>query len=114
MDIREVEIGNVVILRLKPQTGIEDDIVGKLVMGSSDMITLENPQLIVVEKGESGRVQVGLASFVPFYAQDKQASFWPSDVFQVFAPQTRLLNEYNAYIGSGIIVPDSKIVTPEK
>ena len=69
--------------------------------------TFKNPALLVPH----GQGQLGLAPWMP-YAEPQGIDIPQDHVSFLVVPLTDLINEYNQAFGSGIIVPDKNLSTP--
>ena len=53
--------------------------------------------------------QLGFQPWIP-YAEDKEITFKEQHIVVVLTPDTKLQNEYNRVYGSGLLVPEEKII----
>ena len=53
--------------------------------------------------------QLGFQPWIP-YAEDKEITFKEQHIVVVLTPDNKLQNEYNRVYGSGLLVPEDKIV----
>ena len=53
--------------------------------------------------------QLGFQPWIP-YAEDKEITFKEQHIVVVLTPDTKLQNEYNRVFGSGLLVPEEKII----
>jgi len=73
------------------------------------LLVLSKPlQIMMVPNGQN-QFGIGLAPYCP-YAKDSIVPIRSGAVISIFDPETEMLNEYNSRLGSGIIVPESKII----
>ena len=56
-----------------------------------------------------GKDQLGFQPWIP-YAEDKEITFKEQHIVVVLTPDTKLQNEYNRVFGSGLLVPEEKII----
>ena len=56
-----------------------------------------------------GKDQLGFQPWIP-YAEDKEITFKEQHIVVVVTPDTKLQNEYNRVFGSGLLVPEEKII----
>ena len=67
--------------------------------------TIHNPVVMV----PLGKDQLGFQPWIP-YAEDKEITFKEQHIVVVLTPDTKLQNEYNRVFGSGLLVPEEKII----
>ena len=67
--------------------------------------TIINPVVMV----PIAKDQLGFQPWIP-YAEDDEVSFKEEHIVVVLTPDKKLQNEYNKIYGSGLIVPDEKII----
>ena len=53
--------------------------------------------------------QLGFQPWIP-YAEDKEITFKEQHIVVVLTPDKKLQNEYNRVYGSGLLVPEEKII----
>jgi hypothetical protein len=78
----------------------------KLISGDeiiADVSEFDDGNLVVLSK------PIGLAPFCP-YAKDNIVPIRGGAIVSIFDPETGMLNEYNTRYGSGLVVPESKII----
>ena len=56
-----------------------------------------------------GKDQLGFQPWIP-YAEDKEITFKEQHIVVVLTPDAKLQNEYNRVFGSGLLVPEEKII----
>lgn len=83
-------------------------VVGELMNSHEHTIELKNAVQLVLHEAGEGRVGIGMQPFIPFAVDivtlDRgvvQVSFTPNDQIQA---------EFNRLFGSGLLLPDNKIV----
>ena len=56
-----------------------------------------------------GKDQLGFQPWIP-YSEDEEITFKEQHIVVVLTPDTKLQNEYNRVYGSGLLVPEEKII----
>lgn len=56
-----------------------------------------------------GKDQLGFQPWIP-YSEDENITFKEQHIVVVLTPDTKLQNEYNRVFGSGLLVPEEKII----
>ena len=56
-----------------------------------------------------GKDQLGFQPWIP-YSDDEEMTFKEQHIVVVLTPDNKLQNEYNRVFGSGLIVPEEKII----
>ena len=56
-----------------------------------------------------GKDQLGFQPWIP-YSDDEEMTFKEQHIMVILTPDNKLQNEYNKIYGSGLIVPDEKII----
>ena len=75
-----------------------------------NLVVLSKPLLIMmVPQGQNTQFGIGLAPSCP-YAKDNIVPIPGGAVVSIFDPEVGMLNEYNTRYGSGLVVPESKII----
>lgn len=102
-------MANVKIVRLL--TG--EDVLGEIVADDKEVVVLKNPVRIMVmpSKTDPKQPTVGFAPFCE-WAVDKQVTLNKSLVLTLLTPVVEFVNQYNTTFGSGVVVPDSKLIIP--
>lgn len=102
-------MANVKIVRLL--TG--EDVLGEIVADDKEVVILKNPVRIMVMPSRTDPKQptVGFAPFCE-WAVDKQVTINKSLVVTLLTPVVEFVNQYNTTFGSGVVVPDSKLIIP--
>ena len=67
--------------------------------------TVTNPVVMI----PVAKDQLGFQPWIP-YAEDEQVPLKEEHIVVVLTPDKKLENEYNRVYGSGLIVPDEKII----
>ena len=67
--------------------------------------TITNPVVMI----PVAKDQLGFQPWIP-YAEDKEITFKEQHIVVVLTPDTKLQNEYNRVFGSGLLVPEEKII----
>lgn len=73
------------------------------------LVILKKPLLIMMVPNQNNQFGIGLAPFCP-YAQGEVIPIRAGAVVSIFDPDNGMKNEYNTRFGTGIIVPESKII----
>jgi len=56
-----------------------------------------------------GKDQLGFQPWIP-YSEDEEMTFKEQHIVVVLTPDNKLQNEYNRVFGSGLLVPEEKII----
>jgi len=56
-----------------------------------------------------GKDQLGFQPWIP-YSEDEEMTFNEQHIVVVLTPDNKLQNEYNRVFGSGLLVPEEKII----
>lgn len=86
-----------------------EEIIGDVKDDGGDLIVVENPAVIAVMPGEDGSMQVRLGPMSPS-TDDTRFTIDKSNVLYRVTPKSDLLNYYNQIFGSGLIMPENKII----
>jgi hypothetical protein len=99
---------NLKLLRLS--TG--EEIIGEVVNENVTKITIKNPVrvLMVPSKADPNNPTVAFAPFMQ-WSDDKELTLNANHVTVTATPITEFVNQYNSMFG-GIVVPNSKLITP--
>ena len=91
-----------------------EELIAEVVTDSGNQLTVKNALRIVVipSKTEPNAPTVGLAPYLQF-SEDKELTLNKNCVITVASPINEFVNQYNAAFG-GLVVPNSKIITPGK
>ena len=86
-----------------------DEVIADIDEGIEGLVILKKPLQIMMIPNQNNQFGIGLAPFCP-YAKDDMIPLRSGAVLSIFDPETGMLNEYNTRCGSGIVVPESKII----
>lgn len=86
-----------------------DEIIADIDEGIEGLVILKKPLQIMMIPNQNNQFGIGLAPFCP-YAKDDVIPLRSGAVLSIFEPETGMLNEYNSRYGSGLVVPESKII----
>jgi len=86
-----------------------EELIADIDEGIEGLVILKKPLLIMMVPNQSNQFGIGLAPFCP-YAQDGDIPVRSGAVISIFEPDTGMKNEYNVRFGSGIVMPESKII----
>ena len=86
-----------------------DEVIADIDEGIEGLVILKKPLQIMMIPNQNNQFGIGLAPFCP-YAKDDLIPLRSGAVLSIFEPETGMLNEYNSRYGSGIVVPESKII----
>ena len=67
--------------------------------------TVTNPVVMI----PVAKDQLGFQPWIP-YSDDEEMTFKEQHIMVILTPDNKLQNEYNKIYGSGLIVPDEKII----
>ena len=86
-----------------------EEIITKVVKEDESTFTCEKPAIIMLSPNQKvNGVQVQIGPYSAF--TDKPISLNKSSVMYIAQPNTDILNSYNKMFGSGLIVPNQKIM----
>ncbi len=86
-----------------------DEIIADIDETIQGLIILKKPLQIMMIPNQNNQFGIGLAPFCP-YAKNEVVPLREGAVITIFEPETGMLNEYNTRCGSGLVVPESKII----
>lgn len=87
-----------------------DDVLAKVISDCTNSIVVENPAAIVIQRGQDGKMAVGLSPYSPF-AENGQMTLFKSGMAGQCNVDVNLQNEWNRLFGSGIqIAPADALV----
>ena len=86
-----------------------EEIIADIDESIDGLVILKKPLLIMMVPNQTNQFGIGLAPFCP-YAQDEALPVRAGAVVSIFEPDATMRNEYNIRFGSGIVVPESKII----
>lgn len=86
-----------------------DEIIANIDEGIEGLVILKKPLQIMMIPNQNNQFGIGLAPFCP-YAKDDVIPLRSGAILSIFDPEIGMLNEYNTRHGSGIVVPESKII----
>jgi hypothetical protein len=86
-----------------------DEIIADIDETIQGLIILKKPLQIMMIPNQNNQFGIGLAPFCP-YAKNEVVPLREGAVITIFEPDTGMLNEYNTRCGSGLVVPESKII----
>lgn len=96
----------------------EAEVLGELVAEGTtpEFYRVRKPVRIVCKQArkagtEELETQLSLMPYIPFGAEDSVLLRKSLLVCEPYAPETEVVNVYNRVMGTGIVVPDTKIVT---
>ena len=89
-----------------------EELMAEVVRDGKDSLDIKNPVRIMVvpNKTDPSNPNVGLAPFMQF-SDDKELTLNRYCVITIATPLKEFVNQYNTIFG-GIVVPDTKIITP--
>jgi hypothetical protein len=99
------------IYALKLITG--EEILGEVVKTTDHSMTLKNPVGIAIVRGQNGQPNVGFSPF-PLHAEQKSDStidLSKTHIVYSYVPAQDFIDNYNQIFGSGIVLPNKKIIT---
>ena len=98
---------NIKIVRLS--TG--EEIIGEVMADTKTDLTLKNPvRILVIPTADQKNPKVGFGPFTQ-WTEDKELTLNKNCVTTVATPVADFVNQYNSVFG-GIVVPNSKLITP--
>ena len=86
-----------------------EEVIADIDESIDGLVILKKPLLIMMVPNQNNQFGIGLAPFCP-YAADGVVPVRAGAVVSIFEPDTGMKNEYNVRFGSGIVVPESKII----
>ena len=86
-----------------------EEIIADLDESIEGLVILKKPLLIMMVPNQNNQFGIGLAPFCP-YAAGGDIPVRAGAVVSIFEPDAGMKNEYNVRFGSGIVVPESKII----
>lgn len=86
-----------------------DEIIADIDETIEGLFILKKPAQIMMIPNQNNQFGIGLAPFCP-YAKDDVVPMRSGAIITVFEPDTGMLNEYNTRYGSGLVVPESKLI----
>jgi hypothetical protein len=86
-----------------------EEIIADLDETVEGLVILKKPLLIMMVPNQNNQFGIGLAPFCP-YAAGGDIPIRAGAVVSIFEPDAGMKNEYNVRFGSGIVVPESKII----
>jgi len=86
-----------------------DEVIADIDEGIEGLVILKKPLQIMMIPNQNNQFGIGLAPFCP-YAKDDMVPLRSGAILSIFEPEIGMLNEYNSRYGSGIVVPESKII----
>ena len=98
------------VVALKLVTG--EDVLGEIVINDSQGMRLKNPVGIAIVKGKDGGTNIGFSPF-PIHSEpqtDLEIGFEYSHIVYSYLPAADFIKNYKNIFGSGLIVPENKII----
>lgn len=86
-----------------------EEVIADIDENIEGLVLLKNPLLIMMVPNQNNQFGIGLAPFCS-YAQGATVPIRAGAVVSIFEPEAGMKNEYNTRFGTGIIVPESKII----
>ena len=86
-----------------------EEVIADIDESIDGLVILKKPLLIMMVPNQNNQFGIGLAPFCPYAAGDT-VPVRAGAVVSIFEPDTGMKNEYNTRYGSGIVVPESKII----
>ena len=86
-----------------------EEIIADIDESIEGLVILRKPLLIMMVPNQNNQFGIGLAPFSP-YAQSGDIPIRAGAVVSIFEPDTGMVNEYNVRFGSGIVLPECKII----
>lgn len=99
-----------IVVALKLVTG--EDVLGEIVINDASGIRLKNPVGIAVVRGKDGGTNIGFSPF-PIHSEPKtdlEVGFETSHIVYSYLPAADFIKNYENIFGSGLIVPESKLI----
>lgn len=85
-------------------------VLGDVIEETDKSILVSNLAQLVVHDAGDGRVGIGMQPFIPFAKGNITLS--NSQLLAGFAIEDQIEREYNRLFGSGLILPETKLVDP--
>lgn len=85
-------------------------LIGEHVNTTSESLQLKNVAQLVVHDAGDGRVGVGMQPFIPFGKENVTIGY--THVLATFTPEDQIDREYNRLYGTGLLLPETKLVDP--
>lgn len=86
-----------------------EEIIADIDESLDGLVLLKKPSLIMMIPNQTNQFGIGLAPFCP-YAKDEVVPIRAGAIVTIFEPDTGMKNEYNTRFGTGLVVPESKII----
>jgi len=86
-----------------------EDVIADVNEDIDGLVILNKPLMIMMIPNQNNQFGIALAPFCPF-AKDDMVPIRAGAVISIFEPETGMLNEYNTRYGTGLVVPESKII----
>jgi hypothetical protein len=86
-----------------------EDVIADVNEDIDGLVILNKPLMIMMIPNQNNQFGIALAPFCPF-AKDDMVPIRAGAVISIFEPETSMLNEYNTRYGTGLVVPESKII----
>ena len=86
-----------------------EEIIADIDESIDGLVILKKPLMIMMVPNQNNQFGIGLAPFCP-YAKDEVVPIRAGAIVTIFEPDAGMKNEYNVRFGSGLVVPESKII----
>lgn len=86
-----------------------EEVIADIDESLEGLVILRKPLLIMMVPNQNNQFGIGLAPFCP-YARGNIVPIHAGAIVTIFEPETDMLNEYNSRYGSGLVIPESKII----
>lgn len=86
-----------------------EEIIADIDESIDGLVILKKPLMIMMVPNQNNQFGIGLAPFCP-YAKDEIVPIRAGAIVTIFEPETGMKNEYNVRYGTGLVVPESKII----
>lgn len=87
-----------------------EEIIADVNESFEGLVILKNPLLVMmIPNQQNNQFGIGLGPFCAF-AKDGEVPIMAGAVISIFEPEIGLRNEYNSKYGSGIVLPESKLI----
>jgi hypothetical protein len=86
-----------------------EEVIADIDENIDGLVILKKPLQIMLIPNQNNQFGIGLAPFCP-YAKDEVVPIRAGAIVTIFEPDTGMKNEYNVRYGSGLVVPESKII----
>lgn len=86
-----------------------EEIIADIDESFDGLVLLKKPLLIMMVPNQNNQFGIGLTPFCP-YSKEDTIPIRSGAIITVFEPETGMKNEYNTRFGTGIVVPESKII----